>query len=139
MTVPLSPVEGSTITRLSSHCTRKILVFTLKAPPPRYSQSKQEIRRAIVIALSANNAAHLHQHMFEPQRPGRTVSSLLKLARLVATVAGSSSATATDLTLDGVAFSDVVIGQRTDAVETTFKLLAGDAQALVLPRYPNAI
>lgn len=77
--------------------------------------------------------------MFEPQRPGRTVSSLLKLARLVATVAGSSSATATDLTLDGVAFSDVVIGQRTDAVETTFKLLAGDAQALVLPRYSNAI
>jgi hypothetical protein len=43
------------------------------------------------------------------------------------------------LTLDGVAFSDVVIGQRTDAVETTFKLLAGDAQALVLPRYSNAI
>ena len=65
--------------------------------------------------------------------------SLLKLASTGAAAAGISRATATDLTLDGVAFSDVVIGQRTDAVETTFKLLAGDAQALVLPRYPNAI
>lgn len=77
--------------------------------------------------------------MPEPRWPGRMVSSLLKLARLVATVAGSSSATATDLTLDGVAFSDVVIGQRTDTAETTFKLLAGDAQALVLPRYSDEI
>jgi hypothetical protein len=41
---------------------------------------------------------------------GENGMSLLKLARLVAAAAGSSGATATDLTLDGVSFFDVVIG-----------------------------
>ena len=66
--------------------------------------------RAIVINLSANDAAHLHQHVFEPQMLGRKVSSLLKLVRLVAAAASSSGAAAADLTLDGISFFGVVIG-----------------------------
>lgn len=65
---------------------------------------------AIAIDLSASNAAHNHRRMFEPRLLGRTVSSLFKLARIVAAAAGSPGAAAADLTLDGVSFFDVVIG-----------------------------
>jgi hypothetical protein len=111
MTIPLPPVERPSKVYLYLWLIyRNAVSRRFDCTSITLNLDYAEICRAIVINLSANNAAHLHQHMFEPRWPGRTVSSLLKLARLVAAAAGSSSATATDLTLDGVSFFDVVIG-----------------------------